>query len=992
MRLHRCTVAAFGSFGGQETVDFDDLSADGLFLLHGPTGAGKTTILDAISFALFGKVPGDREEGTNLRSHHAQRDVVTSVTLEVTLGVRRFRIFRSPKQSVLKKRGEGLREETSKVELYEIGPDGEVPRAEGTRDVDEFLAELLPMKADQFYQLVMLPQGDFAKFLRARSGDRQVLLQMLFATQRFEALENWLKEQADALGSKVETQERKIRDELRLMADRAEAEEYEGPLQKAGVESWVGPLLEEVRQLGSEASQALQFAESEHRQWRSAAELGAKVADQQAQMAQAEADVAVLEAGREEQVQNIQRLKRAGLAAQLSESLRLFDAITTQREAALQTKEQTKATAELLAPGIGDLPESALAEQVAELDQVLRSLQSAQEAEHQLEVLLQRIDSNQATVATADTTISKARSALEAIPEQRRTATERHQACLSAELEVSKFGPQVERLQAQLDAIAEFERLVELVSAALISAEQQRAVAVSSREAHVELREKQLDGRASWLAQQLVENEPCSVCGSTVHPEPASLSPEAVSDEAVASSERRVAEAQLALTKAESHLASCEASRDAAKAMAGTNSVEVVTAELVAARAAVDAALLAAEPRKECEDALLEIEAREQRAAAALESAQAKLAAARETLAVDLRDRDRIVGELEAQRDQYATISDRVRVLTEQRKAVVELLAAHKRAASLEDQLRSQSALLDSALLERGFVDIAQARTEQPVPGEVEQLNLQVNAFVAQEQRISAVLADPTLIKAAKSPAPDLAMLTQLEVAATERLQAAGIVTNKAQELGAYLEARSAGVEQGIEAIGPLLAEYETTRRLANLCAGRDGSAAQKNRLSTYVLASRLEQVALVASERLLRMSNGRYSLLYTDEAKDGRNRGGLGLKVFDAHTGKERDTTTLSGGESFFASLALALGVADVVTAESGGLAIETLFIDEGFGTLDEDTLNEVMVVLEDLKAGGRRVGIVSHVAELRSRIPKQLEVVALERGSTLRVSAGQQ
>jgi exonuclease SbcC len=331
-------------------------------------------------------------------------------------------------------------------------------------------------------------------------------------------------------------------------------------------------------------------------------------------------------------------------------------------------------------------------------------------------------------------------------------------------------------------------------------------------------------------------------------------------------------------------------------------------------------------------------------------------------------------------------------VLTEQRKAVVELLAAHKRAASLEDQLRSQSALLDSALLERGFVDIAQARTEQPVPGEVEQLNLQVNAFVAQEQRISAVLADPTLIKAAKSPAPDLAMLTQLEVAATERLQAAGIVTNKAQELGAYLEARSAGVEQGIEAIGPLLAEYETTRRLANLCAGRDGSAAQKNRLSTYVLASRLEQVALVASERLLRMSNGRYSLLYTDEAKDGRNRGGLGLKVFDAHTGKERETTTLSGGESFFASLALALGVADVVTAESGGLAIETLFIDEGFGTLDEDTLNEVMVVLEDLKAGGRRVGIVSHVAELRSRIPKQLEVVALERGSTLRVSAGQQ
>jgi DNA repair protein SbcC/Rad50 len=177
---------------------------------------------------------------------------------------------------------------------------------------------------------------------------------------------------------------------------------------------------------------------------------------------------------------------------------------------------------------------------------------------------------------------------------------------------------------------------------------------------------------------------------------------------------------------------------------------------------------------------------------------------------------------------------------------------------------------------------------------------------------------------------------------------------------------------------------------LANLTNGDDKQIENRMRLSTYVLAARLEQVAGAASARLRRMSDDRYTIVHTDADGDGRRKGGLGLRIVDAWTGTERETNTLSGGESFFASLALALGVADVVAAETGGIHMETMFIDEGFGSLDEETLHGVMDVLDGLRVGGRTVGIVSHVSDLRTRVTAQLEVVKGARGSSIRVTTG--
>ncbi|MFC8886475.1 SbcC/MukB-like Walker B domain-containing protein, partial [Streptomyces cinereoruber] len=210
-----------------------------------------------------------------------------------------------------------------------------------------------------------------------------------------------------------------------------------------------------------------------------------------------------------------------------------------------------------------------------------------------------------------------------------------------------------------------------------------------------------------------------------------------------------------------------------------------------------------------------------------------------------------------------------------------------------------------------------------------------------------------------------------------------------ARERAADLTDLSRRAAAEVHRLGPLREEYERVARLAALTAGTSAENERRMRLESYVLAARLEQVAAAATARLLRMSSGRYTLVHSD-ARSGAKRAGLGLHVVDAWTGNERDTATLSGGETFFASLALALGLADVVTDEAGGVRLDTLFIDEGFGSLDEQTLDEVLDVLDSLRERDRSVGIVSHVGDLRRRIPAQLEVVKERHGSAVRLRAG--
>ncbi|MGW9074446.1 SbcC/MukB-like Walker B domain-containing protein, partial [Streptomyces yangpuensis] len=232
--------------------------------------------------------------------------------------------------------------------------------------------------------------------------------------------------------------------------------------------------------------------------------------------------------------------------------------------------------------------------------------------------------------------------------------------------------------------------------------------------------------------------------------------------------------------------------------------------------------------------------------------------------------------------------------------------------------------------------------------------------------------------------APDAAEAYAAQAAA--KLRTAGSACDAARVRCAELDRLSRQMEQELRALGPLREAYDRVARLAGLTAGTSADNERRMRLEAYVLAARLEQVAAAATVRLLRMSGGRYTLVHSDARASGRGRSGLGLHVVDAWTGSERDTATLSGGETFFASLALALGLADVVTDEAGGTRLDTLFIDEGFGSLDDQALDEVLDVLDSLRERDRSVGIVSHVADLRTRVQAQLEIVKQRGGSVVR------
>jgi exonuclease SbcC len=309
------------------------------------------------------------------------------------------------------------------------------------------------------------------------------------------------------------------------------------------------------------------------------------------------------------------------------------------------------------------------------------------------------------------------------------------------------------------------------------------------------------------------------------------------------------------------------------------------------------------------------------------------------------------------------------------------------------DALRAAATARRTALAatrEAGFGDLAGLLAA--VLPEPERLELEraVRAHDSELAAVTARLADPALASAADQPTPDLVELGSAEVHAQGDDEACAQRIAIAERAVDQLRGIQAELAEHLVAAQPLESRYRTVAELARCADGTGGDNARRMSLSAYVLAARLEQIAQAASLRLAQMSGGRYTLVHTDEPARGQRRSGLGLHVVDAWTGQRRDTTSLSGGESFYTSLALALGLADVVSAEAGGTVIETLFVDEGFGTLDEDTLEEVMDVLDGLRSGGRSVGLVSHVADLRARIPAQIEVIKGRDGSHLAVAAG--
>ncbi|ALG06615.1 AAA family ATPase [Kibdelosporangium phytohabitans] len=985
MRLHSLEVTAFGPYPGTETVDFDVLGADGLFLLHGETGAGKTTLLDAIAFALFGKVPGVRNDARRLRCDYADNDTLTEVKLELTVQGHRLRLIRGPEYERPKKRGDGTTKQQARASLTWLGdPPGGYER-DGLIRIDEVsrtVERLLGMSAEQFFQVVLLPQGEFARFLRADTQEREQLLEKLFSTYRFADVERWFRDRRTECFRDLESRRAGA---MRLVARVAQAAGDEPPEDQSADGEWLdlvaarlGEAETAAREKAKLAGVAATTAEQEMTRAR-------ELADRVRRLRNARAELAECERMRPQQQEWFAERAKARRAVPVVVANRGAAQLRVELEHATRAEEEaivlaTKAGFKRLDADEAHLrAESArLTEEAGGLAQLLEDAKQQKKAKLRLTKL---IDADWA----AEEKVTSLEAELVALPEQIKAAAEelaqaREAAARLDGLKAKKAElTQRAQLRERLGDAEERVKSAEAVLTKAVDAHQQ------ARDHSLTIRARRLDGMAAELASGLADGDACPVCGSADHPALASPVPGAVSEaeEAAAVAMEQDAQNERAAAERAHHAAIADLTALQERIAAGGESSDLSEVDKLLAAAAELAA------KREPQSRLVgELDRRSASISAELSAAKQELASLRterEQLGKTVEMRQK---RLDPARGEYADVRLRREHVLLSAAAVTELLSARGQREQLSKRLTAQQTEVHEAAISAGFAEVADALEAARDELRLADLDRMISSLENKEAAARAALAEPDLADIDPETSVDLEELAASLARAREVADAEVAVLREAERRSRDVRALATRLRAEWAALQPVEAEYADLAALTDVVNGR-GQNSRRMSLRSYVLAARLEEVAVAATARLSRMSQGRYSFVHSDARGSHGTRGGLGLDVLDDYSGKIRPAKTLSGGESFLASLALALGLADVVAAETGGALLDTLFVDEGFGTLDADTLDEVMDTLDELRAGGRVVGLVSHVEELRQRIPVRLRVRKARSGSRLEIIA---
>ncbi|HET7781216.1 MAG TPA: SMC family ATPase [Arthrobacter sp.] len=1015
MRIHRLLISAFGPFAGTEEIDFDRLSAHGLFLLNGPTGAGKTSVLDAICFALYGSVPGARQDGKRLRSDHAEPAQEPAVTCEFSAQGRRFEVTRSPAWDKPSARGKnGFTTQQAKTLLRERVSGTWTEKSARNDEAGAEILALLGMDREQFTRVVMLPQGDFAAFLRSKATDRLELLQKLFGTERFESVEQELARQAQAAKEEVSL----LAGQLEILAARAESETAPLGLDVAGAPSpddavarleW---LESAVNGRLAELTGQAERAEAASTECRDAVEAEAARGERRRKLDSAAARKAAVDQGAQLLEEQLLRLARHRKAEVLHGQLLNVDAGAAKVRRAATAVESAFTLLSMAAGedpelsqlelGIGAVPPAdgagAAAGCAAELGR-LRSLLAVVEArvpdEDRLLGLRKRHSGLVKKQEELAAVLVQAGSRSEELQAERRRLQDGLQ-----DLEQRAGAEALRRKEAAaaeelLDVVRRYGGAVAVRDQVKVRYDGFRDSQLEAKRHWLDLREERLANAAAELAAKLVPGEHCAVCGSTDHPAPAAGGPGGPGLAQEEEEARRVHEAAEAACAVVAHELA-EASQLVA-VLAGQGGE---TAAEEAENGAVRARLAAAEAEaavKELSAVRLRLEKLEAAVEAAQKSrtdAEAELARTVASLA-DVTEQSAALDQaLAGLRGSHRSLAQRLRALENAVAVLNKAVEAQAQLEQAEAQATEAREQLEQALPAAGFATAGEAREQLLEAAEATALQASVRAAQDEQAKVAELFVSADVVLALEEKSAgyevDPARLAALREAAATAVQEA-----RDADLAAGMASRCLASLRGIRAeysdlAGSARQPAERAQMLAGLAdaaAGR-GENTYRMSLNSYVLAARLEQVALAASERLVAMSDGRYLLQHTDAKAARGAKSGLGLEVVDQWTGFRRDTSTLSGGESFMASLSLALGLADVVQQEAGGVEIETLFVDEGFGSLDEQSLEQVMDALEGLRDGGRVVGLVSHVAEMKQRIGAQLQVLKGRNGSTLRIS----
>ena len=1124
MRLHTLIMTGIGPYAGTETIDFDRFTASGRFLLTGPTGSGKTTIIDAIVFALYGQVADSSGSSKQrLRSTLVDAAARSEVDLTFSTSAGVYRILRSPEYWRPKKRGTGTTRQNAAAKLWRLSaPGGHALDEPITRleDVGAEVNRIVGLSRDQFTQTVVLPQGRFARFLRATSAERHTLLRDVFGTGVFDAIQAEIAERnrltdreaqaaRQALQARVEvaapllallpipsadddpppgalsativtddaqknaepfpaprrtelseapeSAELSEPAELSELAESAELAELAQLAELAGApvpdtdaiaaigeqalarsRAALAPLAEAVERARAEAGTA-------HAATEAAVELRQRLDRREALLA----EQAELDAHRAAHDADTARLDAARRASQVTTALhrhaRALRDLAAARDLATQALSRTlntvgasaSATSTILTDSIADSTDdtdSTDTQDIPAIGPILEEceaiLTSAPQAPYAPEdsgesQRLQHAESQLTALATRTRTLAGSLEplvALEADLGDRRTALERDQDLLDARR--TDLDEHIRALEARPAHHAELETALETArqaenrlpqarvdrDAALarrdaamraealdtrLAASKQAVVeateVVESAKAHAAAQHRAwLEATAGSIVAELVDGEPCPVCGSPEHPAPADPEAGSVSRAQVEQADAERARADEHLTERVREHSDLEREHRTALEASGMRPLAELDGALAGAAEHLQSLARASRPLSELTEQLAGFAEETAAMRDALETERTALAEDRARLEVAQNALEQDRARCADACGEHATVAARHHALlgiADAAESARSHLAAVRTAAR---EATSASDDLGKALAAAGFTTASQAEQAILPAAELTALAEAVDRIRADRERVRhALTEDPRIRTLTGEETADVAGARRLQEAAEKTRETALAAHATASEAHRHLEEALEAVDRAAVRLADILAGSRALTQVAALVTGRNDASTP---LATWVLLDRFAEVLVFANDRLTQMSSGRYELVrVADETGSaGRRDRGLGLGVIDRLcAGVVRDPKTLSGGETFYVSLSLALALADVVTAESGGVAMETLFVDEGFGTLDPETLQTVLAELGRLQAGGRTVGIVSHIEELRRQVPDRIEVTTTPVGSTLRITA---
>ncbi|HHP0457405.1 TPA: AAA family ATPase [Vibrio harveyi] len=1012
MKPIKLTMQAFGPFAQTETIEFDKLGANPLFLINGPTGSGKTSILDAICFALYGETTGNERQGIQMRCDMAAPTLLTEVTLEFSLHGKSYRVIRSPEQEAPKARGEGMTVRKHTAALYEI-TDEEKLITSKTTQVKTEVTNIIGLNETQFRQVMVLPQGKFRELLLATSKEREEIFGQLFQTDIYKKIEYALKDKASAISKAKDEFDNQIRGALQVAGVSSEAELTEQrEALSVQFESVQKQEQESLAQLNAVKTE-LQKAEALSNEFkkREQAEIALKqhleqsdaVSSRQLQLDNAKkaSKVELPYVTLQNASKQTQELEQK--VAKLSQDLTVANDAVKSKEGALQTAKEQAA----------QLPK--LTEQQYQLEGMKGKLVEKSELEKAINAGLTQKSEFEATLKKYS-----------ALKEKLTLEAQQGQKSLDqARVDVASIGTveaeikQQQRLMQDLQKLTglnqELAKLDALTPSKQASVDQAKARYVELQRSADTLELSWHNAQAAVLAQRLQAGEMCPVCGSVEHPQPAQFVGEEVTKEQVQRARNIEREGQVALNQLNNQLEQHIIAIGQYKQQIEQLSVELgqnASMDLGALQASMqqlDERLqqLSSINLVQLEQSVNELNQRCVTGEGKINELQNQMAANESTIKVNQEQLVKLSTSLDAK---YSSLEVLEQDIVAIQKQIAELNSALENAqnhlqqavlakTNIESQLTTNQQWLnealdrfstakadwEQALQASAFEDEAQFLACKVDEAEMQVWQQEIDAFKQTQIKLEQTLAD---------------LSSTLKDLASPDLEGLNVKLNSNQQ--SYVEARNQldsthSLFERLEKVRNDIAtlhdknnkledEYKVFGTLYDVASGKTGSRISLHR---FVLGVLLDDVLIQASQRLSLMSKGRYILARKTEGFKGAAGRGLDLVVEDSYTGKTRDVATLSGGESFMAALALALGLSDVVQSYSGGIRLDTLFIDEGFGSLDPESLDLAIQTLVDLQQTGRMIGVISHVSELKEQMAQRIDVEPSRLGSTVSVKS---